>query len=397
LPGNGAIDMATGRLSGVIRHLRRATLLPDGGGMTDGQLLECFIIQRDEAAFEALVRRHGPMVLAVCRRVLGNIHDAEDAFQATFLVLVRKATAIGQRELLGNWLYGAAYRAALETKAARRRVRERQVSAMPESQAVVEAEVWLDLRPVLDQELSRLPDKYRVGIVLCDLEGKTRREAALQLGLPEGTLAGRLMRGRAMLAKRLARHGLVLSGGALAAALSQGAASAAVPTLAVSSTIKAATLFAAGQAAAGLVSAKVAALTEGVLKAMLLTKLKRGTAVLLVLTLVTLTGSVVARGQTGNQSESVDKPKQAAERKEGDASARTPPDLKEGVRILFADSRTKWKFTKDEQSALVVRVQGNWVFLKYVEPQGLSLDGLTGCWINFNNIEWYLILPSRPN
>jgi len=139
LPGTGAIDMATGQLSGVIRHLRGTALQRDGGGMTDGQLLVCFITRRDDAAFEALVRRHGPMVLGVCRRILRKHHDAEDAFQATFLVLARKALSIRQPELLGNWLYGAAYRAALEAKAARRRVRERQVSAMAEPEAVAEA------------------------------------------------------------------------------------------------------------------------------------------------------------------------------------------------------------------------------------------------------------------
>ena len=274
--------MATGQLSGVIRHLRRAAFLPDGGRMTDGQLLRCFITDRDEAAFVALVRRHGPMVLGVCRRVLDH-HDAEDAFQVTFLVLARKATSIGQPELLGNWLYGAAYRAALEAKAARRRVKERQVSVMPEPEAVAEADVWLDLRPILDQELSRLPDKYRVPVVLCDLEGRTRRDVARQLNIPAGTLSGRLTTARRLLAKRLAGHGLAVAGGALAATLSQNAASACVPSPLVGSTVKAAILLAAGHAApAGLVSAKVAALTEGVLKTMFLTKLKIATAVLLV-------------------------------------------------------------------------------------------------------------------
>src|SRR5262249_26252182 len=136
--------MATGRLGGVVRHLRRAALLHDGGGMTDGQLLECFLTRRDEAAFAALVRRHRPIVLGVCRRVLRNVQDAEDAFQATFLVLVRKARSIAQTERLANWLYGTAYRAALEAKAARRRVRERQVSALPEPLTTDESSVWRD-------------------------------------------------------------------------------------------------------------------------------------------------------------------------------------------------------------------------------------------------------------
>jgi RNA polymerase sigma factor (sigma-70 family) len=249
--------------------------------MTDAQLLECFVSRRDEAAFEILVRRHGPMVLGVCHRALHNIHDAEDAFQATFLVLARKAPSIGQRELVANWLYGAAYRAALEAKAARRRVRERQVSVMPEPEVVAEAQDRADLRPVLDQELSRLPDRYRVPVVLCDLQGRTRKDVARQLGIPAGTLSGRLTTARRLLARRLIRRGCAPAGGALAA-LSQGVASACVPSPLVVSRVKAASLLVAGQAA-GLISDKVAALTEGVLKSMLLTKPKSVLGVLLVL------------------------------------------------------------------------------------------------------------------
>ena len=274
--------MPTSRMNGVIQHLRRAAILRDGAGLTDGQLLTDYISCRDEAALAALVHRHGPMVWGVCRRVLANHHDAEDAFQATFLVLVRRAASIASRELLANWLYGVAHQTAMKARAtvAKRKVRERQVTEMPES-AVREQDPWNDLQPFLDQELSRLPDIYRAVIVLCDLEGKTRKEAARQLSLPEGTVGSRLARARVMLAKRLARHGLVMSGGALAVLVSQNAASAGVPSSVVSSTIKAASLFAAGQAAAtGLISVKVTALTEGVLKTMLVTKLKTALAVL---------------------------------------------------------------------------------------------------------------------
>jgi RNA polymerase sigma factor (sigma-70 family) len=275
--------MATSRISGVIQHLRRAVLLQEGAGLADGQLLENFISRREEAAFAALVRRHGPMVWGVCRRVLRNYHDAEDAFQATFLVLVRKATSIVPREMVANWLYGVAHQTALKarTTAAKRKGRERQVTQMPEP-AAAEQDLWRDLRPLLDQELSRLPDKYRVAIVLCDLEEKPRKEVARQLGVPEGTVAGRLARARVMLAKRLAQRGVALSGGALAVVLSQNVASPGVPTSVMSSTIKAASLLAAGQAA-GMISVKVAALTEGVLNTMFLTKLKTATAVLLVM------------------------------------------------------------------------------------------------------------------
>src|SRR5581483_10812755 len=136
----------------------------------------------------ALVRRHAPMVWGVCRRILGNPHDAEDAFQATFLVLVRRASAIVPRDMVGNWLYGVAHQTALKAKAtlAKRRTREKQVSALPEIE-VEPQHFQQELRAVLDQELSRLPDKYRVAIVLCDLEGKTRTEAARQLAVPPGT------------------------------------------------------------------------------------------------------------------------------------------------------------------------------------------------------------------
>src|SRR5262249_44075451 len=153
--------------SGVLPHVRRAALLQDGGGMTDGQLLECFLARREEAAFEALVRRHGPMVLGVCRRVLRNAHDAEDAFQATFLVLVRKAASLLPREAVGNWLYGVAYHTALKARAAalRRRAKEAQVRAMSPREARPE-DAGQEWRPLLDHELSRLPDKYREPVVL---------------------------------------------------------------------------------------------------------------------------------------------------------------------------------------------------------------------------------------
>jgi RNA polymerase sigma factor (sigma-70 family) len=273
-------DMTASQTSEIIKQLRRTALLGDAGVLTDGQLLGQYISRSEEAALAALVQRHAPMVWGVCRRILRNHHDAEDAFQATFLVLVRKAASVVPREMVANWLYGVAHQTALKARAttAKKRGREKQVTQMPQP-AVTEPDLWHDLQPLLDQELSRLPDKYRVAIVLCDLEGKTRKEAARQLALPQGTLAARLARGRVRLAQRLARHGLAVSGGSLAAVLAQNAAGAPSPLM--FSTIKAAGLFAAGQAAVGLISAKVTVLTEGVLKAMLLTKLKIATALLL--------------------------------------------------------------------------------------------------------------------
>src|SRR5262245_326915 len=212
----GATDMQTGQRKSPLAPLRRALARREGGGLSDAELLGRFLARQDEAAFEVLVRRHGAMVLGVCRRVLGHAQDAEDAFQATFLVLVRRAAAIRKRDSVGNWLYGVAYRTSLEARAAaaRRHATERQVSTMPEP-AVGPAEPLGDLRAVLDAELARLPEKYRAALVLCDLQGHARREAARQLGVPEGTLSSRLAAGRRLLADRLARRGISLSLAAL--------------------------------------------------------------------------------------------------------------------------------------------------------------------------------------
>src|SRR5580698_6007339 len=224
------MDMATTQMNEVIQHLHRTMLLRDGAGPTDGQLLEDYLSHHAEDALAALVRRHGPMVWGVCCRVLCNHHDAEDAFQATFLVLIRKAASIASKELLANWLYGVAHQTALKARATagKRCARERQVTEMPDP-VVAEQHPWRDLQPLLDDELSRLPDKYRTVIVLCDLEGKTRKEVACQLAVPEGTVASRMATARRLLAKRLTRHGLAVSGGVLAAVLTEKAAAAGTP------------------------------------------------------------------------------------------------------------------------------------------------------------------------
>src|SRR5262245_54780486 len=242
---------------------------------TDRQLLEAYVLHRDEAALEALVCRHGPMVWGVCRRLLFDHHDAEDAFQATFLVLVRKAASIASRELVANWLYGVAHQTARKARAtaARRRAREKLMARIPEPVAPPEA-ARNDLEICLDAELNSLPAKYRAPTVLCDLEGKTRQEAARELACPEGTVAGRLARAREMLLKRLLRRGVVLPAVGLSAAI----ASAGVPVALTASTVKAASLFAAGQAAA---SAAVAALVKGGLDSMWLTQMQAVAAVVL--------------------------------------------------------------------------------------------------------------------
>ncbi|MCI0376126.1 MAG: sigma-70 family RNA polymerase sigma factor [Gemmataceae bacterium] len=289
--------MAVSRMVRVVERLRRA-VSPDFAQVSDGQLLGGFLDERDEQAFALLVRRHGPMVWGVCRRVLAHHQDAEDAFQATFLVLVRKAASIMPRDRVGNWLYGVAYQTALKARAlaVRKKAREKQ-TALPEP-ALTVADGIDDLQPLLDEELSRLPDKYRSAVVLCELEGKSRKEAATLLGWPEGTVAGRLARARALLAKRLTRRGVALSGHALAAVLAQHAAATAPPNV-LQSVIKAGSSWASGKSAG--VSATVAALAEGVLKAMLLAKLKAASAFCFALSLVLfLSGTFSNAGaQTG--------------------------------------------------------------------------------------------------
>jgi len=270
-------------MTSVIRHVRRIALQHDGAGRSDRVLLDAFLTQKDQLAFEALVHRHGPMVLGVCRRVLRNLHDAEDAFQAAFMVLLRKAPSIGKRDLLANWLYGVAYRTAMKarTNAARRRSREMDPKAMPPESAPVQ-EIPEELLSLLDLELNRLPEKLRAAVVLCDLQGLVRKEAARKLGWPLGTLNWRLARARAILARKLTRHGLTFSSGALAAYLARHAAAATMPALLVAATVKTGIVISAGNSATGgVISVNVACLTEGVVKAMLVTKLKSISVVVL--------------------------------------------------------------------------------------------------------------------
>jgi RNA polymerase sigma factor (sigma-70 family) len=298
--------MPSGWHNKVLARLQQA-----GEGPTDGQLLARFVASRDEASFATLVRRHGPMVLGVCRRLLGDFHEAEDAFQATFLVLARKAAAIVKRESVGCWLYGVADRTAREAsvRSARRRARERPMHELPQP-AVAPAEVQ-DWRPLLDGELNRLPEKYRAAIVLCDLEGSPRREAARLLQLPEGTLSSRLTTGRKLLAKRLARCGVTLSGGALAAAVAPGAAAAGVPVALVRSTAEAAVLVAAGQLAGFATPAVV--LMKEVMKAMLLKKLRLVVGVGMVLVAFGAAGIAYRAGDNFGAAYAAEKPRNELE------------------------------------------------------------------------------------
>lgn len=251
----------------------------------DAEVLARFVRSRDEAAFAELVRRHGPMVRATCRRSLGDTPDADDAFQAVFLVLARKAAALRDRTVLGPWLHTVAVRTARRAKAVaiRRLTRERLVTAMPEPVDLPEEpNDWL---PLLDEELQRLPEKYRKPLVLCELQGNSRADAARRLELPEGTLSSRLARGRELLRGRLLRRGAPVTAVGLAAVFTAGTI-AAVPPALVGSTATA--------ACTGVVSAPVAALTEGVIRTMFLAKLKIG--LIVALTLVISGGALTGVG-----------------------------------------------------------------------------------------------------
>lgn len=228
--------------SNVLQHIRQLAAARGSSSLPDRQMLEHFVIHRDDAAFASLVERHGPMVLSVCQRVLRNTHDAEDACQATFLVLARKAASIRQAASLASWLHGVAYRLATKLKAdlARRHAPQRPLVDQPHADGVEDL-TWREARVILDQELNCLPEKYRAPLVLCYLEGQARDEAAQQLGWTLGTLRGRLERGRERLRARLTRRGLAFSAAFLATLLSQSGTSAAVPPLLVVATAKAAT------------------------------------------------------------------------------------------------------------------------------------------------------------
>ncbi len=289
----------------VLRQLH--TLFECGavGQQSDEELLERFVASRDElgeAAFAALVERHGAMVLGVCQRVLRNRHAAEDAFQATFLVLARKAAAVAHKEQLASWLFGVARRVALDTRArsARLGAREKRLNGMLSADPP-NCDFTSELRAVLDEELARLPERHRSAIVLCELEGLSRRQAAVRLGVSEGTLSSRLARGKARLRERLTRRGLAYSTTAIAAIFARDGQAVSVPPALFDSTIQCATLIAGGTSLTGVVSSSVATLTEGVLKAMLLSKLK--IVGLGFITLVLVTGGVGVVAQDRPSSE----------------------------------------------------------------------------------------------
>jgi RNA polymerase sigma factor (sigma-70 family) len=364
-----------------LAHRDLSTLFEAGltGGLLDAELLERFAIRRDEAAFEALVRRHGPLVWRVCRLILRHHHDAEDAFQATFLILARKAPTIMPREMVPNWLYGVARQTAIKAKhmAARRETRERRMTELPQPEALQQP-IEIDLHEVLDQELSQLPARYRTPIILCHLEGKGHKEAALQLGWPVGTLSARLSRARRILASRLSRRGFTLSAGSLAVLTSWRAASPSVPTSLINSTVKVAVVSAISPLEQGLVAAEVAALTKGVLRAMLMSKIKTGLLLLVV-------GTAIGVGLFEYSAETPRRTQ--AEEALGRQKRAAPNEQRfrgEGSRKLL--QKLDWALTKVDTDNRRISALARWTWNSMANDEFASSGLQTGLHLSFSDL-----------
>src|SRR5579862_2150997 len=283
-------------LADVLAYLRKTCAIQAARDLPDGLLMEQFAAARDQAAFSALVHRHGPMVLGVCQRVLGDVHLAEDAFQAVFLVLVRRAASLG-RQPVGGWLYAVAHRIAAKARrqTAVRRGLERRSSPVESAEPLDEV-TWQELRGVLDDEIALMPEKYRTPIVLCYFQGKSHQQAAKELGWPKRSLTSRLERGRELLREKLIRRGITLSAGALAAALSEKVGGTVLGAMLAIKTVKAAMSVAAGKGVAGCVSAAAVKLAEEAVAGMVGVKAK---AIVLVVTLGLAVGSAGVAGYGG--------------------------------------------------------------------------------------------------
>jgi RNA polymerase sigma factor (sigma-70 family) len=284
-----AMSRRTGRILDGIRQL-----VATPTSLTDAELLERFVRERDQAAFAAIMERHGGMVLAVCRRVLGQLHDTEDACQATFLVLARKAARIRQHGSLAGWLHRVAFSVAADLRRTRARQRGHEVPAEVAAADTTDEITWRELRTVLDEELQRLPERYRVPLILCYLEGKTRDEAAAELRWSVGTVKGRLERGRERLRALLVRRNVVLSAALFSGAIAASSGTAALPAVLAVATTRAA--LATGPMAASHIPAGIAALVEGAIHAMFVKKVKVVAAVLLLIGMIA-GGAGVARSR----------------------------------------------------------------------------------------------------
>ena len=353
------------------------------GGLADGMLLGRYVAERDAAAFEALVRRHGPMVLGVCRRVTGHEQDAEDAFQATFVVLARRAAAVDPREQVGNWLYGVAYRTAQKarTGAARRRAHERRAA---EARATMNAthDDLDDAALVLHGEIARLPTLYRVPIVLCDLEGRPRKEVAAELGIPEGTLSSRLTAGRQRLAAALSRRGVVLSAAGLATVLAEtGSACGAVPPSLLEATLRSVEALTVGGQLSAAVAPRVLELADHSTRLFTPVRMKVAVLVLAAVTAAGAAGFALSGPDPAAVPPALPKAGEVADRGPGIPVPAVRPEEQPGLRRQI--EAAKWVLsavdpirrtvavTDSPAGGRIVAVPG-----RPVQPAGLSVEGL---------------------
>jgi RNA polymerase sigma factor (sigma-70 family) len=285
--------MAHAQLGSVVQHLRQLATSRPVDRLSDHRLLELFASNHDQSAFTALVERHGRLVLSVCRHVLRHTQDAEDAFQATFLILARKARSIRKRAALASWLHGVAYRMAVKAKrtAARRRAHEHQAGLAARSNAAPDLS-WHEVQAMLDDEIQRLPEMYRAPFILCGVDGQSRVHAARQLGIKEGTLSSRLATARERLQKRLQARGLALSAVLAGTALTRTTVSAAL----VRSTVLTSSMYIAKAVTGGTLASPAVTLAHGALKTMFLSKVKAGLSVALALGMLGTSAGLALRG-----------------------------------------------------------------------------------------------------
>jgi RNA polymerase sigma factor (sigma-70 family) len=337
--------MATAQVGTLLRHIERLAAHGGAPQRTDRQLLEDFAAAGDEAAFAALVARHGPMVLRVCRRVLRHEQDAEDAFQAAFLVLARSVASIRERGALASFLHGVAYRTALKVRRSAARRRDHEARLRDRAPAAAASPRWDDVQAALDEEVQRLPEAYRSAFVLCALEGKSAAEAAALLGCERGTVSSRLTRARLRLRQRLARRGIKLSAVLAALAVAEAATNAGVPAGLARVTARSGALVAAGSPPAAVAPSHVAALAAGVTWAMSTSKVKVATAVLLAASLAAGAGflareALAARERTaGVQGLAAGSPRPAPEGAKPPASDDQGGGAEVRGRVLDPDGR----------------------------------------------------------
>jgi RNA polymerase sigma factor (sigma-70 family) len=366
--------MGGGELREVVRRLRAAVRPGEAGGLADAELLRRWTEGRDEAAFEVLVWRHGPIVLGVCRRLLRDAGEAEDAFQATWLALVRRASSIRRGEAVGSWLYRVACRVALRARSTLARRGTCDASAVEGLPAAPGPDpAWRDLCAVLDEEVNRLPEKYRAPLVLCYFGGRTNEEAARELGRPVGTVVSRLARARQRLRARLSRRGVTLAAGAVAVALAESGAPAAVPGVCVGTAVSAAALVAAGKSVSGAVSSQAAALAEGVVRAMIVTKLKIGAAVVMAAALLGGGGLYTYRSGA-SEPDTLPKPAKPAGAAAGPVNIKQLLEERELLRAKLEEREQQLRQQMDRVEALTEQLKRMEARLREADDRALAVQ-----------------------